>query len=173
MPSPSQILRSRSQQEALMFPSVTQSGLRAPLSTLSISFPYPLDSPEVQRRRLRKRGTTPPATNVHGSPSTPPRMLNAFDVLGKAQKTRKHDNLHERSDLAEFFENEAAESDEEDAFGFVKSKSNDDEEEGEDLDRNLEELVDDADMDNKALAEELVQEKYRSIRFYLRASNHF
>ncbi|KAF8873864.1 hypothetical protein CPB84DRAFT_1967107 [Gymnopilus junonius] len=163
VPSPSQIHRNRRQLEPLTSPSVNQSGLRAPLRTLSISSPFPLDSPEVQHRRLRKRGATPPVTNVRDSPSpdTPPRRLNAFDILGKARKTKIHDELRERPDLAEFFENEAAESDEEDAFGFVKLKSNDDDEDGEDLDRNLEELVDDAEMDKKVLAEELIQEKYR------------
>ncbi|PPR03845.1 hypothetical protein CVT26_000843 [Gymnopilus dilepis] len=160
VPSPSQALRAKALQEPDISPSVQSSGLRAPLRTLSISSPYPPDSPGEQRRRLRKRDTTPPLRIGRVSPNiSPPRKLNAFDVLVKAQK-KKSEELKERPDLAEFFENEAAESDEEDAFGFVKKKD-DEEEEGEDLDKNLEELVDDAEMDQKAIAEELVQEKYR------------
>lgn len=160
VPSPSQALRAKALQEPDISPSVQSSGLRAPLRTLSISSPYPPDSPGEQRRRLRKWDTTPPLRIGRISPNiSPPRKLNAFDVLVKAQK-KKSEELKERPDLAEFFENEAAESDEEDAFGFVKKKD-DEEEEGEDLDKNLEELVDDAEMDQKAIAEELVQEKYR------------
>ncbi|KDR83459.1 hypothetical protein GALMADRAFT_219286 [Galerina marginata CBS 339.88] len=166
-PSPSQTLysgigRFATSLSLSLSPSQTQSRVRTPLRTLSISTPY---SPEIEHRRLRKRDSTPPISDVQlGSPISgePPPKQNAFDMLARAaQKEKRHKDLKQRSELAEFFQDEAAESDEEVAFGFVKSKVDRDEEDGEDMDKTLEELMDDKEMDDKTLAEELVQEKFR------------
>lgn len=98
-----------------------------------------------------------------GSPSVPKRKRNAFDVLNSAAKAKaeKQKRPLERS---EFVEAEAQESDDDEMFGFGHKKADDGEEEdGEDLDKNLEALVDDRDMDEDVVAEELVREKHKYV----------
>jgi mediator of replication checkpoint protein 1 len=75
----------------------------------------------------------------------------------KAEK-RSHDKS-KGVDLSAFLENEAAESDDEGKFGFAKPKD-DDEEDGEDLDKTLDVLMDDNEMDEATVAAELVHEKF-------------
>ena len=70
----------------------------------------------------------------------------------------KRDKQREKLVASEFFEDEAAESDEDAGFGFTKAKEV--EEDGEDLDRNLETLVDDQVMDEETVAADLVQQKF-------------
>ena len=75
---------------------------------------------------------------------------------------KKAEKLKRRATLGALFEDEAAESDDDDLFGFVTKKSADDEEGGgEDLDRNLPELMDDGAMDADTEAVELVLDKYK------------
>jgi mediator of replication checkpoint protein 1 len=100
------------------------------------------------------RSKSPQATN-------PPRKLDAFEMLARgADKVGKRNlNKLEGVDLSAFLENEAAESDDEDAFGFAKPKD-DGEEDGEDLDKTLDILMDDKEMDEATVAAELVHEKF-------------
>ena len=66
--------------------------------------------------------------------------------------------------LADYVENEAAESDDDDnAFGLVRQRTDGDDEEGEDLDQTLTELMDDKEMDEAAIAADLVLEKYQYV----------
>jgi len=63
---------------------------------------------------------------------------------------------------------EAEESDDEGGFWGIKKKPEDDEEEdGEDLDRTLETLVDDQEMDDETLAENLVREKFKWVSSFI------
>jgi mediator of replication checkpoint protein 1 len=66
-----------------------------------------------------------------------------------------------KEEIAAFLENEAAESDEDDNFGFGKAKKDDEEDDGEDLDQTLDILMDDNAMDEGTVAAELVMEKYK------------
>ncbi|KAF8974693.1 hypothetical protein BDZ97DRAFT_1774908 [Flammula alnicola] len=165
-PSPSQTLYVRV--------SPSQSRPRAPLRTLSISSSYQPESPEsLPLQRLRKLVTPPPEADnlLPGSPTstTPPRKQNAFDILARgAAKAHRHDELKRKRpdvDVSGFFENEAAESDDDDAFGFVRPKIDDDGEDGEDLDKTLDALMDDAEMDEDTVAAELVLEKFKLVHF--------
>lgn len=100
-------------------------------------------------------------TNDGDSPEPPRKRLNAFDMLTSgAQKLKKRDENNSRPDLAAYLENEAAESDDEDAFGFAKPKDAEDDENGEDLDATLEELMDDKELDESAIAPDLVHAKF-------------
>lgn len=95
------------------------------------------------------------------SPSPQKPIRNAFDVLtgaSKAQDVRAKQRL-EKSKYIEF---EAQESDDEDSFGFMgRRKDNEEEEDGEDQDKTLDTLVDDQEMDPNAVNADLVQEKYQ------------
>lgn len=126
------------------------------------------DSP-APPQRLRKRGSTPKSPLSAGynvglaiSP-TPlkPVPQNAFEVMTKAAKA--NDTQHKRRlEKSEFIEHEAQESDEDEMFGFGSGGKNDeDEDDGEDLDKTLETLVDDQEMNEKVIAAGLVWEKYK------------
>jgi mediator of replication checkpoint protein 1 len=65
--------------------------------------------------------------------------------------------------LSEFLADEAAESDDDDKFGFAKVRSKDDDEDGEDMDRCLDVLMDDGDMDEDTVAADLVHEKFKCV----------
>ncbi|KAF8897205.1 hypothetical protein BD779DRAFT_1489499 [Infundibulicybe gibba] len=140
---------------------------RRPLQTLSLSSVVDLDSPEREPlRRLMRQLTSPPRSNKKGtyqmsppaSPSPRKRPQNAFDALARGSKL-KAEKPKTKLGKSEFVEAEAQESDEDDIFGFGVKK--DDEEEGEDLDKTLETLVDDQEMDEDTVAAELVIEKYK------------
>lgn len=152
-------------------PSVT----RQPLSTIALSRmsegeDEDEDEENLRPRRLRRRSSTPEKLQGYrSSPSpSPAKPRNAFDLLGhkpsriKAPQFEKK-RLMERN---EFIEGEAEESDEDAGFGFGLPKKKDEEEEldGEDQDQVLEELVDDAHMDDETLNEERVLEKVQEHR---------
>jgi len=117
----------------------------------------------VPLRRLRKAATPPPfgLRSVSPPASTPPRKRDAFEMLARgATKVEKRSRDKRKGvDPSAFLENEAAESDDEGAFGFAKPKD-DDEEDGEDLDKTLDVLMDDNEMDEATVAAELVQKKF-------------
>ncbi|KAI0729210.1 hypothetical protein BC629DRAFT_1447187 [Irpex lacteus] len=154
---------------AVAGPSVT----RQPLSTIALSRMSEGEEEEEENlrpRRLRRRSSTPEKLQGYrSSPSpSPAKPRNAFDLLGhkpgriKAPQFDKK-RLMERN---EFIEGEAEESDEDAGFGFGLPKKKDEEEEldGEDQDQVLEELVDDAHMDDDTLNEERVLEKVQEHR---------
>lgn len=115
-------------------------------------------TPTGPLRRLRKRDTSPSelVAITHEK-----KRRNAFDALqegaeGMARQKRR------KLDAREYVAGEAEESDDEGGFWGIKKKpADDDEEDGEDLDRTLETLVDDQDMDDETLAEHLVREKFK------------
>lgn len=96
-------------------------------------------------RRLRRRDETD---------DSPP-LRNAFDVL--KQNVSKPKLPQKRAEKNAYVENEAAESDDEADFG---GRGSGDEADGEDLDQNLAEIVDDAKMTEEQLAEARVREAY-------------
>ena len=91
--------------------------------------------------------------------------LNAFEVLARGRETIAKDHRErKRLDLSEFLADEAVESDDDDKFGFTKAISkNEEEEEGEDMDKSLDVLMDDRDMDEDAIAADLVHEKFKYV----------
>ncbi|KAL0580927.1 hypothetical protein V5O48_001121 [Marasmius crinis-equi] len=115
----------------------------------------PLDSPSTspRRRRLTKRRDTLPPGDVRKLPSPPPFLESFKPKKNKAPKGNRHAK-------SEFVEGEAQESDEE-TFGFFKQKGQDDEEDGEDQDKTLENLVDDKEMDEETENVQAVMEKYQ------------
>lgn len=134
------------------------------------------DSPTQKSppRRLQRYDRTPPRRPARDLPESPVlaepsgRIVNAFDVLANGAqklKQRRQDELKNRPDLAAFLEDEAAESDDEDAFGFAKPKTTDDDENEEDLDATLHELMDDKEMDQDTIASELVHAKFMFVLF--------
>ena len=141
----------------------TQSTQRRPLRTISVG--DVLESPvNNSLTRLRKRGSSPSIDDgeAHREHSPPKTQRNAFDLLGKkSQRTKENAKKVEKS---EYVHAEAEESDDEDQFGFGGHRNKDDGEEeadGEDLDKTLEGLVDDAEMDDVTMAEDLVMEKVK------------
>ena len=146
-----------------------QPAQRHPLRTLSVG--SLLESPDnTPLRRLRKRGVSPTedATFDMGyrstpSPSPPKRPITVFDQMCLAQE-RQEKAAKMKLDKSEFVEAEAEESDEDDQFGFGgRRKADDEEEDGEDQDKTLEGLVDDAEMDDNTMAEDLVMEKVKYV----------
>ncbi|KAG0699868.1 MRC1-like domain-containing protein [Suillus ampliporus] len=140
---------------------------RAPLRTLS--FMATQESSDVRPlRRLRRRSTSPldRKTQLQDDDSLlPPLTLsqlpkrNAFDVLGGHPKLNAPKRKLEKS---EFIAAEAEESDEDELIGFGPIKKDDDEEaEGDDDEKIVEGLVDDAAMDVETERPDLVQEKFR------------
>ena len=106
------------------------------------------------RRRLHKRDVSVSPERVLGPA---PKLRSMFDLLGKRTSPKR-----KRPMRSEYVEGEAEESDDEVAFGFGARKPDDDEEEdGEDQDKHLEDLVDDKEMDAETLAEDAVLEKVR------------
>ena len=140
---------------------------RIPLQTISLASASQFDSArQTPFRRLRRAGDTPPLPADRSPTASPPvqqlRALNAHEVLYRGQQLEKKrlEQKRKRSELGGFLEDEAAESDDE-MFGFVVKKPSEDEEEGEDLDKNLPELVDDQIMDVETEAADLVLDKYK------------
>ena len=158
-PSPSQSLLSVSRQQSFLSPFPTRSPLR------TLSFTSQLDSPKQPPRRL-KRYSSPSRSGILYEPeSSKPQKLNAFEILvGDRETTAKKDHRgRKRLDLSEFLADEAAESDDEDKFGFAKATSKDEEEDGEDMDKTLDVLMDDREMDEDAVAADLVHEKFKYV----------
>lgn len=126
--------------------------LRKPLAPILSQDPDEDDVPA--RKRLHKRAVS---TSPERAPVPAQKLRSAFDVLGKRTSPKR-----KRPVRSDFVEGEAEESDDEAAFGFgAKRADDDDEEDGEDQDRHLEDLVDDKEMDAKTLAEAAVLEKVR------------
>ena len=129
------------------------------------------DLADAPRRRLRKQRTpspVPTAPNVDpNSPTPAPRQArNAFDILKLGHKSLTQDEkTKNRQWESELVVAEAEESDDDDVFGFGVKKD-DDEEVDEDLDRTLETLVDDREMDDNTLAAERVIEKFKWVIYY-------
>lgn len=133
-----------------------------PLQTLSLSSPSQFESPKpASLRRLRRVTDSSPQTGVR-SPNAS-RQLDAHEELRRGQQAqrRKEEKKRKRAELGILFEDEAAESDDDDMFGFAIKKPLDDEEDGEDLDQNLPALVDDRKMDEDTEAVDLVLDKYQ------------
>jgi mediator of replication checkpoint protein 1 len=96
--------------------------------------------------------------------------LNAFDVLGKETsrakgKGKDRDSVVGKMVRKEWLAEEAEESDEDQAvgFGFIKRKTGEDDDEGDnaDLDATLPELVDDQQMDEDTEGADKVMEKHQ------------
>jgi mediator of replication checkpoint protein 1 len=140
---------------------------RQPLGTISLAVEDDEDSDNARPRRLRKRAATPDSDDgphkggYRSSPSPSPKARNAFDVLGhKPLGKLKAPKFPKKLEKSAFIEGEAEESDEDAGFGFGLVKKDDEEElDGDDQDKILEELVDDAHMDEETLNEEKVLEK--------------
>ena len=142
---------------------------RVPLRTLSVSSAYEPESPKHSLHRLRKAASPTQGPSSYSPSTTPPSRQNAFDLLarGAAQAQRRSEapaRVPHGLNLADYVENEAAESDDDDnAFGLVRQRTDGDDEEGEDLDQTLTELMDDKEMDEAAIAADLVLEKYQYV----------
>jgi mediator of replication checkpoint protein 1 len=156
-PSPTQSLLSVSRQPSFLSPFPTRSPLR------TLSFTSQPDPPEREPPRRLKRYSSPLYSRDSYEPE--PQKRNAFEVLTGDRKIRiKEDHrAQKRVDLSEFLADEAAESDDDDKFGFTKATSKDDDEDGEDMDRCLDVLMDDGDMDEDTVAADLVHEKYKYV----------
>ncbi|KAF8803773.1 hypothetical protein BYT27DRAFT_7302755 [Phlegmacium glaucopus] len=157
-PSPTQSLSSVSRQQSFLSPFPTRSPLR------TLSFTSQLDSPEREPPRRLKRYSSPSRSRgPYGPEGTKPPKLNAFELLAAGRETtaKKDHRERKRLDLSEFLADEAAESDDDDKFGFTKVTSKDDEEDGEDMDKTLDVLMDDRDMDEDVVAADLVHEKFK------------
>ncbi|KAJ2915033.1 hypothetical protein MD484_g5403, partial [Candolleomyces efflorescens] len=155
-PTPTQVPSQR--MAMLATPLDDRSTQRSPLATLSLTDPTQGESPVVGRlKRLRKRSVSP---SDRASASLQPKK-NAFDLLRTgAQQPERY--KRRKLEAGDFVVDQAEESDDEGGFWGAKKKADDDEEEGgEDMDRNLETLVDDQDMDEETLAKRLVWEKYK------------
>ncbi|KIL68216.1 hypothetical protein M378DRAFT_158756 [Amanita muscaria Koide BX008] len=144
---------------------------RRPLSTLSYSMSTIADDDDdladAPRRRLKTRRTPSPVPAAPivdpNSPTPAPRQArNAFDILNLGHKSlTQYEKTKNRQGESELVVAEAEESDDDDVFGFGIKKKGDDEEDDEDLDRTLETLVDDREMDTNTLAAERVIEKFK------------
>ncbi|KAJ7873298.1 hypothetical protein B0H14DRAFT_2720115 [Mycena olivaceomarginata] len=141
---------------------VDTSGTQETFRTLSFTKAVPLErSPERSPLvRLAKRTRTPPPRSKSPSPSNSPTLhikKNAFDVL-RQQAPRPKQVLKK----SEFVAEEAQESDDDEMVAFGgKQKDDDGEEDGEDLDRTLETLVDDQEMGEDVVAADRVLEKFQ------------
>ncbi|TDL29815.1 hypothetical protein BD410DRAFT_893045 [Rickenella mellea] len=160
------------QNSVIRSPQSTQRALatqRQPLGTLSFSdsFTSELETPSDRRplsRLVKGRQTdqTHMSEDEEQPQSPSPIKTNAFNLImgGPRKEHKKAKKPLGESNAAEFIEGEAHESDDDEHFGFGKVKEKDeDENDGEDQDGILEELVDDAEMDDSTLAADKVMEK--------------
>lgn len=156
--SPSQ---SRVPRDTLFSPTGFRSAPRAPLGTLSFSGISQHNSPDGGPLSRLRRATDNQSSD---SPGTRKRPADAFDLLRQgAAKEAKAELAWKRHEALEFFEDEAQESDEDDAFGFGTKhhiERGEEEDEDEDLDKTLETLVDDQEMGEEVVAAEKILEKF-------------
>lgn len=152
---------------------LTQSDpLRPPLRVLSSTQAFAavadeledLESTQTQPfRRIRRQRTPSPSSRQSTPSASPPR--NAFTTLqhGALKARSKEQKAKKKLDKSDYVEGEAVESDEDAGFGFgPKDKADaDDHESGDDEDKVVEGLVDDAHMDAETEAADLVQEKFQ------------
>ncbi|KAL5530290.1 hypothetical protein ACEPAF_6547 [Sanghuangporus sanghuang] len=138
-------------------PSTTR---RLPLSTLSLE--GDTISPSQQRlARLIKgkgRADSPDGNMLGSSPydSTSNAFVKMLQAARKQSKTEKR-----KLGKSDFVEGEAVESDEDELFGFGQAKGDDDESDEDNPDVVVENLIDDAGMDDQELAEDKVLEKVK------------
>ena len=138
-----------------------------PLQTLSLSTTSQFESPRQEPLGRLRRAVDAPPTRVGFITASPPirpnQQLDAHELLRRGQQAqrRKEERKRKHAELGNLFEHEAAESDDDDMFGFVPQKKADDDEEGEDLDQNLPGLVDDQKMDADTEAADRVLDKYK------------
>ena len=165
-PSPSQAARFFATQGVANARMQSQPSQRHPLQTISFSDDIELDAPHhASLRRLTKRVATSPLAandNCRSSPLLSPSPKNAFEVLSRNAKARSG-KPKRRLERSEFVEAEAQESDDDEMFGFGFKKDEEEEEDGEDLDKTLDGLVDDREMDEKTAAASMVLEKFKSV----------
>jgi len=140
---------------------------RHPLSTISFTGENLDGSPRrTPLRRLKKRGVEDFLEGGYrSSPSPgPPTRLNAFDVLARSALHQK-DRPKTKLERSEFVQAEAVESDDDEMRGFggfgKATNDGDEEGDGEDLDKNLEELVDDKELNEEEQAKEKIVEKHQ------------
>lgn len=151
-----------SQSQAALLPLSTQ---RLPLSTLSFTSDITSPSQRPKLARLKRGRRRSPSTEGEGAglPSTrsqsPSARPNAFSLLlASAQKEKKKRKLEK----SEFVEGEAVESDDDEMLGFgPRTKRDDEDSEDDDLDASVENLVDDAQMDEETIAEDKILEKHK------------
>ncbi|GJE84413.1 MRC1 domain-containing protein [Phanerochaete sordida] len=139
---------------------------RQPLGTIALSMDLGQDSDSERPRRLHKRASTPEVYRSSVSPS-PAKGRSTYDVFGRKKiKAPEFDKRKMKLGKSVFVEGEAEESDEDAGFGFGITKKDDEEEEedGEEQDKILKELVDDAAMDDDTLNELKVLEKVQEHR---------
>jgi mediator of replication checkpoint protein 1 len=139
-----------------------QASQRQPLGTISLSTDDLEQGYSRPLRRLKKRDISP--AGFCSSPFPSPKT-NAFEIItynAKVQATKK-----KKPEKSEFIEGEAEESDDDEMHGFGgfgKAKGDGEEEgDGEDLDKMLEELVDDKEMNEKEVARQAVLEKHQYV----------
>ncbi|KAF7353066.1 MRC1 domain-containing protein [Mycena venus] len=139
-----------------------QSVLRRPLRTLSLTeseFDAPSRSP---MRRLAKRTRTPSPRSNRSSPSpiAAIRTKNALDLLRR--ESLRESRPKRKLEKSEFVAEEAQESDDDEMMAFGgRTQDDGEEEEGEDMDKTLETLVDDKEMDEATVAADRVLEKFQ------------
>ncbi|KAF5369809.1 hypothetical protein D9758_001353 [Tetrapyrgos nigripes] len=170
-PTPSQL----SQTQRLPFTELTLPPTRDDHFVDDLETPLGTQSAKLTRIRRGSRGAsslqlggsldddnfnvTPPP-----SPSRPSKLKNAFEMLGKKPEKEK-DKAKEKQkrplDKNDFVEDQAQESDEDEMFGFRKNKQ-EDEEDGEHLDRELAVLVDNKEMTEDVIAADKVMEAYQA-----------
>ncbi|GJJ07572.1 hypothetical protein Clacol_001775 [Clathrus columnatus] len=139
--------------------------IRQPLATMSLtsigrsneSIMVDEDSPP-QPKRTRFYRERPHARSESPSPIAPRKVRNAFELL-KDPDTEKHKRSIIK--VSEFVEDEAQESDDELYAGFGGKEKDDKDAENEDQDAIVEGLVDDAELDEKTMAIDLVLEKHK------------
>ncbi|KAK7061442.1 MRC1 domain-containing protein [Favolaschia claudopus] len=137
-----------------------QSALRRPLRTLSLTEPADFEAPSNSpMRRLAKRTRTPSPQSNRSSPSASPLMRpkNAFELLGRKKAPKPKRPLEKSEYVAE----EAQESDDDEMMAFGRPQDDGEDEEGDDMDRTLETLVDDKEMDEETVAAARVIEKFK------------
>ncbi|KAJ4472160.1 hypothetical protein J3R30DRAFT_3523743 [Lentinula aciculospora] len=167
-PTPSQLF-SQTEQFAIQG-GLSQSSARQPFRDISMSeADFAEDTPVQTGRlhRLRKRDETPSPSSptfstMFGGSSTLPPLLSPSEPTKRQRVEPKVRKIRQKLGKSEFVEAEAQESDEDEMFGFRRVEE--DEEDGEHLDRTLETLVDDKEMDQTQMAEDKVMEKYQEQR---------
>jgi mediator of replication checkpoint protein 1 len=142
---------------------------RRPLGTLSFSqVDDPDENTDLQPLRRIRRARTPSPVNTFNrvvSPSPTRVTGDAFSALkvGATRKHRREEKAKRKLGKSTYVEQEADESDEDAAYGFGPRKKDDEDEEsdGDEEDKHVEGLVDDAQMDEETVAAQLVVEKFK------------
>jgi len=141
---------------------------RHPLQTLSFSVENLQPSPKREPLRRLKKWDMALVVNedkfMHGGyrSSASPTPSTSKNVLARSYRRRNKTLEH-----SEFVEAEAVESDDDEMRGFSgfgkKTNDGDEESNGEDLDKTLEELVDDKEMNEQEVAKDKILEKHQFV----------